>query len=67
MTVIDRVILKGRCIVIYESLLRQVLEQLHVIMGIEKTKILEMYWIGMNMDIENHIKLLCMSILSKCS
>ena len=57
MAVIDGVILKGRHIVILETLQRQALEQLHVIhMGVDKAKLLvwkSIYRIGMNMDIKN--------------
>ena len=48
-----------------KSLKGQVQEELHVNhMGSQKTKLLthkSIYWICMNMDIENHIKLLYMS------
>ena len=61
MEVIDGVILKGRHIIIPESLQKQALEQLHVNhMAIEKIKILvheSIYCIGMNIDIENHMKI----------
>ena len=61
MAVIDGVILKGSHTVTPESLQRQALENLHVNhMEIEKkTKLLvceSIYWIGMNMNIENNIK-----------
>ena len=59
--VIDRAILKGRHIVIPRVLQKQTLQQLHINhMGIEKTKLLvckSIYWIGMTVDIENHIKI----------
>ena len=72
MAVIGGVILKGRQMVTLESLQKQALEQLHInYMQIDKTKLLaceSLYWIGMNMDIENHIKIaLCGLIFSKCS
>ena len=61
MMVIDRVILKGRHVVIPQTLQRQALQQLplnHI--GIEKAKLLackSIYRTGMNKDIENHIKI----------
>ena len=65
MTVIDRIVLKGRHIETPESLQRQALEQLHVShMVNDKTKLLaykSIYWMGMNNDIKNHIKLFYMS------
>ena len=61
MAVIDWVILTGRHVVIPETLQRLELEQLHVNrMGIEETMLLaheSIYWTGMNIDIENHIKI----------
>ena len=61
MQVIYGVFLKVRCIIIPESLQRQVLEQLHINhMRIEKAKLLVcklIYWIGINIDIKNHIKI----------
>ena len=60
-TVIDRVILKGRYIVIPDTLQKQSLVQLpnnHMV--IEKTKILackSIYGPGINSDIENYIKI----------
>ena len=60
LAVIDGVILKGRCIVIPNSLRQQVLNQLHTNhMGIEKTKLLALesvYWSSINADIESYIK-----------
>ena len=60
MAVIDRIVIKGRHIVIPEALQQQVLQQLHInYMGIEKNKLLackSVYWIGMNVDIESDIK-----------
>ena len=60
LAVIDSVGMKGRCIIIPESLKQQVLDQLHVNhMGIEKPKLLvckSVYWVNINNDIENHIK-----------
>ena len=58
--VIDSIILKGRCIVIPNSLKQQVLNQLHTNhMGIEKTKLLAhelVYWSSINAYIKNYIK-----------
>ena len=60
LVVIDGIILKGRHIVIPNSLKQQVLIQLHINhMGIEKTKLLaceSVYWSSINADIENYIK-----------
>ena len=60
MAVINRIILKGRHVVIPETLQRQALEQLHVNhMGMEKTNLLaceSIYRTGMNSDIENCMK-----------
>ena len=60
LVVIDSIILKGRHIVIPNSLKQQVLDQLHMNhMGIEKTKLLaceSVYWSSINTDIENYIK-----------
>ena len=60
MTVNDWVVIKGKCIVIPKALQQQALKQLHINhMCIKKTKLLmhkSVYWIGMNADIENHIK-----------
>ena len=60
LVVIDVIILKGRCIVIPNSLRQQVLNQLHTNhMGIEKTKLLghkSVYWSSINADIESYIK-----------
>ena len=60
MAVIDGVIMKGRRIVIPEAFPEQALQQLHINhMGIDKSKLLtrkSIYWIGMNVDIENHTK-----------
>ena len=59
MAVIDRVILKGRCIVIPDALQKHVLEQLHINhIGMAKTKFHEqesIYWPDINIDIEKHI------------
>ena len=56
LAVIDGVILKGRCIIIPNSLREQVLNQLHTNhMGIEKTKLLArgcVYWPSINVDTE---------------
>ena len=58
--VIDGIILKGRHIVIPNSLRQQVLSQLHTNhMGIEKTKLLSfesVYWSSINADIKGYIK-----------
>ena len=52
--------LKGRCIIIPNSLRQQVLNQLHTNhMGIEKTKLLAhqcVYWYSINADIKKYIK-----------
>ena len=60
MAVIDGVFIKGRCIVIPKALQWQVLKLLHINhMGIKKAKLFVCrpdYWIGMNTNIENHIK-----------
>ena len=60
LTVIDSVVMKGRCIIIPEELKQQVLDQLHVNhMGIKKTKLLvhkSVYWVNIKNDIENHVK-----------
>ena len=60
LAVIDGIILKGRHIVIPNSLKQQVLNQLHTNhMGIEKTKLLaceSVYWSSINADIKNYIK-----------
>ena len=60
MAVIDGVNMKGRCIVVPEVLQQEAFQQLHINhMGIDKTRLLvheSVYWIGMNADIENHIK-----------
>ena len=70
MAVIDGVIVKGRCIVMWEAFQKQAFQQLHINhMGIKKTKLLvheSIYWIGMNVDIENHINIfLCALNFSK--
>ena len=60
LVVIDDVILKGRHIVIPNSLRQQILNQFHTNhMGIEKTKLLaheSVYWSSINADIERYIK-----------
>ena len=60
LVVIDGIILKGRCIIMPNSLRQQVLDQLHRNhMGIEKTKLLAcecVYWYSINADIEKYIK-----------
>ena len=67
MAVVNGVVIKGRCIVIPQELQQQVPKQLHINhIGIEKkNKLLaykSLYWIGMNADIEDHIK----NIYSTC-
>ena len=60
LAVIDGIILKGRCIIMLNSLREQVLNQLHTNhMGIEKTKLLAcecVYWPSINADIKKYIK-----------
>ena len=60
LAVIDGIILKGRHIIIPNSLRQQVLNQLHTKhMGIEKTKLLPckcVYWYSINADIKKYIK-----------
>ena len=60
LAVIDGMILKGRCIIIPNSLRQKVLNQLHTNhMGIEKTKLLAhkcVYWYSINADIKKYIK-----------
>ena len=60
LVVIDGIILKGRCIVIPNSLRQQVLRLLHTnLMSIEKTKLLaheSVYWSTINADIEDYIE-----------
>ena len=60
LAVIDGIVLKGRHIIIPNSLKQQVLNQLHINhMGIEKTKLLAhecAYWHSINTDIEMYIK-----------
>ena len=60
LVVIDSVVLKGRHIIIPDSLKQQVLAQLHTNhMGIEKTKLLaceSVFWHKINADIEAYIK-----------
>ena len=64
MAVIDGIILKGRHIA-------NLLQQIVVNWGIQKIKLLtyeSIYWIGMNLDIEKHIKIAQqVLIFSKCS
>ena len=61
LVVIDGVILKGRCIIIPDSLKQQVLTQLHTNhTGIEKTKLLvceSVFWHNINANIKAYIKL----------
>ena len=72
LVVIDGIILKGRCIIITNSLRQQVFNQLHMNhMGIEKMKLLVwecVYWYSINADIKKYIKQ-CVHVLSfsKCS
>ena len=60
LAVINNIMLKGRCIIIPNSLRQQVLDQLHINhMGIEKMKLLGckcVYWHSINTDIEKYIK-----------
>ena len=60
MAVIDRIIMKGRCIIIPDILKLQVLDQLHINhTSIEKTKLLacqSIYWASINNNTENCIK-----------
>ena len=60
MAVINGVMLKGRHVVVPESLKTQALEQLHVnYKGIEKIKLMackSIYWANINDDNEKHIK-----------
>ena len=60
LAVIDGIILKGKCIIIPNSLKEQVLNQLHTNhMGIQKTKLLAhecVYWPNINADIKKYIK-----------
>ena len=66
LAVINGMVLKGRCIIIPNSLKQQVLHQLHINhMGIEKMKLLAhkcIYWHSINTDIEKYIKQ-CMTCL----
>ena len=70
--VIDGIILKGRCIIIPNSLKQQVLNQLHTNhMGIEKMTLLAhecVYWYSINADNEKYIKnVLHILSFSKCN
>ena len=60
LAVINSMVVKGRCIIIANSLKQQVLNQLHINhMGIEKMKLLAckwVYWHSMNTNIEKYIK-----------
>ena len=60
LVVINGIVLKGRCIIIPNSLKQQVLDQLHMNhMDIEKMKLLAcecVYWHSINTDIEKYIK-----------
>ena len=60
LVVTDGMILKGRCIIIPNTLQQRVLDQLHTNhMGIEKMKLLAckcVYWHSINADIEKYIK-----------
>ena len=66
LAVIDGVLLKGRYIIIPDSLKQQVITQLHINhMGIEKTKLLaheSIFWHNINANIEAYIKL-CVTCL----
>ena len=72
LAVIDRIVLKGRHIVIPTRLRQQVLDQLHTNhIGIEKTKLLaweSVYWHSIDADIEKYIKtVLPVLYFSRCS
>ena len=60
LAVIDGMVLKGRCIIIPNSLKQPVLDQLHINhIGIEKMEQLAckcIYWHSINTDIEKYIK-----------
>ena len=60
LAVIDDMVLKGRCIIIPNSLKQQVLDQLHINhMGIENMRLLAhkcIYWHSININIEKYIK-----------
>ena len=60
LAVIESIVLKGRCIIIPNSLKQQVLDQLHMNhMGIEKMKLLAckcVYWHSINTNIEKYIR-----------
>ena len=60
MAVIDGVLLKGRCMVIPNTLQKQALEQHHINhMGRDKTKLItckSIYWPGIYSNIVKHIK-----------
>ena len=60
LAVIDGIILKGRCIIISNSLRQEVLDQLHTNhMGIEKMKLLAckcVYWYSINADNDKYIQ-----------
>ena len=66
LAVIDGVILKGRHIIIPDSLKQQVLSQLHINhMGIEKTKLLaheSVFWHNINTNIKSYIKFCATSL-----
>ena len=59
MSVMDGLIMKGRCIIIPKVLQQQAHDHLHVThMGIEKTKLLaceSVYWVNIDVDSENYI------------
>ena len=61
MAVIERIIMKGRYVLIQEVLKTQELVQLHINhMGMEKTRLLatnQFIWVKINDDIERHIKI----------
>ena len=61
LAVIDGVLLKGRCIIILDSLKQQVLTQLHINhMSFENMKLLackSVFWHNINADVEAYIKL----------
>ena len=72
MAVIDGIIMKGRWIVISRELQKQAMSQPHNSnIGVEMMRLPAceyIYWIGINTDIENHIKTVQhVSYFSKCS
>ena len=56
---IDNIAIKGKWLTVPFTLQNQILEQLHINMGIKKTRLLVMesvYLVNMNTDIENPVK-----------